>query len=133
MQHLLEFGEAEDHDRRVEIASALLAVVFILFVLIRGVLNLKDAYEDPAIHVTDFRFLYNAGVVATSRDARLLYGPEPDANTWVTEKGYNYPVWYPYPPAVAVATGALQPLGRDGAATAWRVLVALCTIALAEN
>jgi len=130
VQHLLEFGEAQDHDRRVEIASALLAVVFILFVLIRGVPNLKDAYEDPAIHVTDFRFLYNAGVVATSRDARLLYGPEPDANTWVTEKGYNYPVWYPYPPAVAVATGALQPLGRDGAATAWRVLVALCTIAL---
>ena len=129
MQRLLGLGDAQD--RRLEIASALLAVVFIVYLLVRGAPNARDAYQDPSIHIADFRFLYNAGQLITSEDAKQLYGPEPDSNTWVKEKGYNYPVWYPYPPSVALATGLLTPFGKDTAADIWRVLVALSTIALA--
>jgi hypothetical protein len=123
LQRLLGIGDTQD--RRLDIASALLAGVFIVYLLIKALPGLPDAYSDPAIKTTDFRFLYNAGVIVTSGDAKQLYGPEPDAATWAAEKGYIYSVWYPYPPSVALATGALQPLGRDGAATAWRVLVGL--------
>lgn len=128
LQRLLGIGDTQD--RRLDIASALLAGVFIVYLLVKALPGLPDAYSDPAIKTTDFRFLYNAGVIVTSGDAKQLYGPEPDAASWAAEKGYIYSVWYPYPPSVALATGALQPLGRDGAATAWRALVGLSITAL---
>ena len=87
MQRLLGLGDAQD--RRLEIASALLAAVFIVYLLIQGAPNARDAYRDPSIHIADFRFLYNAGQLITSEDAKQLYGPEPDANTWAAEKGYS--------------------------------------------
>jgi hypothetical protein len=129
LRSLLEFREGQD--RRIEIASALLAAVFILFLLVRGLPNVKDAYEDPSIQIADYSFLYNAAIVATSSDVRQLYGPNPDSNAWLVEKGYKYPVWYPYPPTVAVATGVFRFFGREGGADAWRVVVALSTFALA--
>jgi hypothetical protein len=129
LQRLLSLGAAQE--RRLEIASTAIAAVFILFLLIRGIPNAIEAYDDPSIRFSDFRFLYNAGRLATSGEAKQLYGPEPDNNAWVEAHGYNFPVWYPYPPSVALATGILEPLGLEDAGTAWRVLVALSTLVLA--
>ena len=128
LQRFLGLGQTQD--RRLELASLLLAAVFIVFLLVKAVPNAREAYEDIAIRTADFRFLYNAGQLAVSDDAKQLYGPEPDAATWVQEKGYNYPVWYPYPPSVPLATGALTAFGIVTAADIWRVLVFLCTVAL---
>jgi hypothetical protein len=128
LQRLLGLGDAQD--RRLQIASALLAAVFIVFLLVRAAPDAKESYEDPAIYDTDFRFLYNAGELATSSDAKRLYGPEPNAATWFEEKGYLYSVWYPYPPSVALATGLLTPFGKETAADIWRVLVAVSIVAL---
>jgi hypothetical protein len=117
-------------DRRLAIATGLVALAFIMYLAVRAVPAAVDAYQDPSIDIADFSFLYNAGVLATSSDAKQLYGPEPNNTIWTQEKGYSYPIWYPYPPVVAVATGALQLFGRAGGADVWRLLVGVSSLAL---
>src|SRR4051794_33427030 len=70
-------------------ASMVLAGVFVLIVLLMGLQDAIDAYDENLGYATDAHFLYAAGKLSTSSDANILYGPNPrDEATWPETRGY---------------------------------------------
>ena len=95
---------------------------------------LKYGYgPNPRDH-GDFDFLYGAARVVTSHEANLLYtspGSQERSRQWFATHGYIFPVFYPYPPAGALATALVLPFGNANGYEFWRYGVALATALLA--
>lgn len=78
----------------------------------------------------DFDYLIAGGRVLTD-EPFALYDRGIDGKAWQAEHGYNFPGWYPYPPAAALLTVPLGEVSLAGAFTIWRVLIALSVFLLA--
>src|SRR6185503_21373457 len=69
--------------------SLVIALIFALAVLVRGVPAVVDAYTTPRVAAGDFRFLYTAGQLALDSDAKHMYdGHVPNPPQWAADHGY---------------------------------------------
>src|SRR5581483_658221 len=100
----------------LQVASAVVAIVFALAVLIRGVPATIDAYTTTRQAAGDFRYLLTASKLAVDSDARHLYdGRVPNPPQWGADHGYAFPDYYPYAPGAAYATSVLTLTNQDTA------------------
>jgi hypothetical protein len=111
--------------------SLVIALIFALAVLVRGVPAMVDAYTTPRVAAGDFRFLYTAGQLALDSDAKHMYdGHVPNPPQWAADHGYAFPDYYPYAPGAAYATSVLTLTSQDTALDIWRAAVLLSSLVL---